>query len=106
MANVICPKCRGRYHETTEHFNPDILPHGAMFKLLKKYGSHGFNWSTFQQHKAVDMAQLVCPSCGGEYLNSKNRVTLDADDALICEQCGKKCKSLAGLQSHMRSHEQ
>ena len=117
MPNVICLGCRGQYHTTTARFDPDVMPNGAMLKLLPKYGYAGYCWSTFAENECVILAELVCPSCGTEYLNQNNRLTLAEepkaedpglndlfDEPLghVCPNCGKVCKTGSGLQSHMK----
>lgn len=62
MAKVICPGCKQSYHETTDQFDPDITPHGAMFMYT---GQKTF-WH-FRESKNTPPGELECPGCGVLY---------------------------------------
>ncbi len=135
MVDVICPGCKGHFHETTADFDPAATSHnGSMFKLKKKYGPQGFNWTSFPNNVGIRCGDLECPSCGAPYCSGGFKVQLTspvsepvpepttptptflfddekittippeqpAADAHVCEECGKVCKSHAGLVAHKR----
>ena len=110
--DVICPGCKGRFHETTEAYDKDKASNGSMFVLKEKYGPKGFNWSTFPCNDSMQSGDLECPSCGAPYCGGGFKVAIDdseipkiENDAHVCPECGKVCKSKAGLMAHMRKHE-
>jgi hypothetical protein len=65
MAHVQCPSCNGSYHETTELYNPDTAPNGAMFRLKPEYVSNG--WSSFPEDTSTIGDNLYCPECSNSY---------------------------------------
>jgi len=67
--DVVCPQCRGRFHETTEFFDNRKPANGTMFGLKKRYGINGYNWSTFSQNAGMRAGDLECPQCGTLYCN-------------------------------------
>lgn len=122
---VVCPNCRGRFHKTTAKFDNTKPTTGDMLTLHDKYGKKGFNWSTFPESPGMRAGDLECPQCGalycqgGFYLKSidpipgytaqveleekPNTVQEKAEEDFTCKNCGKVCKSAAGLKSHMKS---
>jgi len=66
MADVICPHCNERYHETAEAYRPDVSPNGSMFRLKKKYADNG--WQGFPEHDYIIGENLCCPDCQGSYV--------------------------------------
>jgi len=132
MADVICPGCKGRFHETNDHYRHNAKSHnGVMFKLKEKYGPKGFNWTSFPNNTGIKCGDLECPSCGAPYCAGGFRVTVTSTrapevlvsspattfafekhtlippeqppaEAHVCEECGKVCKSYAGLVAHRR----
>ncbi len=75
MPDIICRNCSGRYHETTDQFDPDKSPHGGMFRLKDKYKANG--WEAFPEHSGVTGDAIECPDCGGPYQDITNRVKVD-----------------------------
>lgn len=65
-----CPECAGVYYRVTEAFDPEVQPIGSMFRLLPKYGPSGENWQALNLNDSGE--NLVCPNCGGRYVNSEN----------------------------------
>jgi len=132
MVDVICPGCKGRFHETTYLFKLNATSHdGSMFKLKEKYGPKGYNWTSFPNNVGIKCGDLECPSCGAPYCAGGFRVTVEGTraseppttspaftfedephtpippeqppvDAHVCEECEKVCKSYAGLVAHRR----
>lgn len=86
MADVICPGCGGRYHETTERFNPDVQPNGTMFTLKEQFGAKGWNWSGFAESESSIGGLLVCPNCDVPYVGQDGRVRLDMET--VCDDEG------------------
>lgn len=70
---VICPNCKRRDFETTEHFNPDITPNGSMVKCLLPYAIDWLCAST------TLVSELNCPECQCN-LAPSGRLTVVADD--------------------------
>lgn len=64
-SDVICPVCRGSYHETTERFDPDRPCNGAMFRLKKFWRDNG--WNSFTEMAEIPHESCVCPACGWPY---------------------------------------
>ena len=118
--DVICPGCKGTYHETGELFDSEATSHGAMFRLKPKYGPKGNNWSSFPFNSSMRSGDLECPSCGALYCGGGVRVTVKAQAveiqevkplpiiervptaAHVCPDCGKVCKTGGALAGHMR----
>lgn len=67
--DVVCPQCKGRFHETTEFFDNRKPANGTMFVLKKRYGVNGYNWSAFPQSGGMRAGDLECPQCGALYCN-------------------------------------
>jgi predicted RNA-binding Zn-ribbon protein involved in translation (DUF1610 family) len=126
---VVCPGCKKSFHGTTDKYTNEAISNGAMFELTKKYGKGGHNWGSFPNNKAMTRADLECPSCGAGYCGRNRRVTVKPDPdfvaadhwdgevkpdnvvevsdpqvntEFVCPDCGKVCKSLAGLKTHKR----
>ena len=74
MADVICPQCGGRYHETTLGFIRGAVTTGNMLRLKDTYRSNG--WTSFPEHAGMAYGSLECPECGGAY-SSDGRVRID-----------------------------
>lgn len=65
MADVICPQCGGRFHETTPAYRPGVTTTGDMLTLKETYRDNG--WSSFYEDVSVAYGGLECPECGGCY---------------------------------------
>lgn len=104
---VKCQCCKGIFHETTDKYNPAILPNGSMVQLIEPYLRQ--KWSAFADGlkacKGTSYSSMRCPSCTASMLR-KNRLVVipEPEPEFVCEVCGKVCKSLLGLNSHKRSH--
>jgi len=127
---VQCPGCKRIQHETTERYQPDTLVNGSFVRLAEKYAKRG--WNCFDEGGAAisttGASMMLCPSCGmslapeGRLLvitetvkakvltqGEKNQAIInefdgEKDNPLKCKVCGQVCKSLLGLNSHMRKH--
>lgn len=64
---VVCPQCRGRFHQTTDKFDNTVAVTGDMLTLKDKYGAKGFNWGTFPESSGMRAGDLECPQCGALY---------------------------------------
>lgn len=87
MADVICISCAGRYHETTERYNPDLPPNGSMFRLKQQYVENG--WSSFVEDESTIQDNLICPECGGSYREG-NPARVRVDQAQYADEIGRK----------------
>lgn len=70
---IRCPLCKRKdFNETTESYNPNVLPTGGMVRLQEKWRKKGmklfFNDSCFSY-------QIICGFCGGPLVKAK-RLTL------------------------------
>lgn len=65
MADVICPQCFGRYHETTSEYRPGVSTTGNMLRLKQVYKDNG--WDSFPEGDWVSHGDLCCPECQGSY---------------------------------------
>ncbi len=70
--DVQCSTCCGSFHATTKKFSKDGPANGSMFKLKQEYVTAG--WESFPEYDTTEYADVVCPSCGGAYLDSSGRV--------------------------------
>jgi len=126
--NVKCYGCKRIHHETTEHYQENSVINGSFIKLVDPYKSWGWNcYDDGGAGKATTTAALMlCPSCGMPLVRDgklnvvykkpkikeltqaeKNQVVINEfeiedADPLECKICGKICKSLSGLKSHIR----
>ena len=129
--DVICPGCKGRYHETGELFNSEQTSHGGMLRFKKKFGPQGYNWSGFPFNTSMRSGDLECPSCGSLYCGGGTKIKVESQTdctlrditppditvepvtiipeptkepttAHVCPDCGRTAKSYAGLMAHMR----
>ena len=59
---IQCVSCKRIIAETTDKFDPDARPNGAMLKLVEPYKSRGWaldmNWTV-----GTCCAELFCPEC-------------------------------------------
>ena len=62
---VQCPGCKKVFHETTEKYDPDIRPNGAMVRLLEPW--KGWGWAAFDAEGAAVSttlcSEMLCPGC-------------------------------------------
>lgn len=75
MADVICPQCGERYHETTDDFVFGSVATGNMFRLKQFYVDNG--WDSFPQLDVISFGDLECPGCGGSYVTIGGKVKID-----------------------------
>jgi hypothetical protein len=126
---VKCQNCGRKDFETTDKFDPDKSPNGAMVKCLRPYQ---IDWLTTSTTKT---AEMTCPEClaplaPGGILNVlvpardagvfffREAITKDSDNIMdavmpkvgkpvyICEICGKEVSSALALNGHRRSHKE
>jgi len=76
MADVICPQCAGRFHETTGAFVPGEVTTGNMLTLKAQYRDNG--WASFPEHAGIAFGGIECPDCGGAY-SDDGRVRIDME---------------------------
>ncbi|MEA1928613.1 MAG: hypothetical protein U9N73_10435 [Candidatus Auribacterota bacterium] len=62
IMDVICPSCRGVFHQTTKDFNAqsDVTPN--MLVLKEPYLSNG--WDSPPPDPTAGYGSLECPGCG------------------------------------------
>lgn len=103
MPKVKCPGCGGIFYETTEKFNPDVLPNGSFVRLIDPWKT--WNWDVFDGatgSNATMCSQMNCTSCGTP-LAPNGRLTV-ITEKYECPECGKVCKTESGLRGHMVVH--
>ena len=72
--DVICPACRGIFHETTEHYDPDRSPNTSMCRLKAPYKSWG--WNDFHSPPPGEgSGNMECPGCGAALVVGSKLVT-------------------------------
>ena len=85
MADVICPGCGGRYHETTDQYKPGVATRGNMLRLKDFYRENG--WVSFPEHADSAFGDLECPDCGSRYTeNGMVRI----DEMQYASEIGRK----------------
>jgi hypothetical protein len=74
---VQCPGCKKVFHETTEKYDPDVRPNGAMVRLLEPW--KGWGWAAFDaEGEAVSTtlcSEMICPGCQAQ-LAPSGRLTV------------------------------
>jgi len=83
MSDVICPQCKGKFHETTNQYDPSIPANGSMFRLKEPWRS--WRWSSFPGQPFCKGGDIVCPQCGAKYLDDKGRACV-----VSCDEKPKK----------------
>jgi hypothetical protein len=62
---VQCPGCKKVFHETTEKYDPDVRPNGAMVRLLEPW--KGWGWAAFDAEglaaSTTLCSEMLCPGC-------------------------------------------
>jgi len=96
--DVICRDCGGRYHQTTNRYDPTIDANGSMFVLKEPYA--GWNWSTFSHlDDSSGYGHLECPDCGSPYAPSgKVRVDDHGFDIDLWKDIKKKLAGTAMVE--------
>jgi hypothetical protein len=79
MADVICPNCGGRHHETTAEYKPGVITTGKMLRLKQFYRENG--WDSFPEQEHIQFGDIFCPGCDGLYSDT-GRVQIDQDQYL------------------------
>jgi len=99
--DVKCPSCGGRYHETSKHFNDQLLPKGHMFFLKIKY--RGFGWDAFPERDNIKLADLRCPWCDGAYLlhNRIARLIDPQDDEMMNQGHPRRSPPRGNIEANM-----
>lgn len=64
-----CSACGQIYHETTSKLKLGGPYAGNMFKLIKRYGPTGENWTSFPSDASVMDECLTCPGCECPYVS-------------------------------------
>ena len=75
MFDVICPGCKGRFHETTNQYTEKAMPNGSMFRLKEPYRT-SWKWTSFPERSHVFQGALECPNCGASYLVKGRVITV------------------------------
>jgi DNA-directed RNA polymerase subunit RPC12/RpoP len=113
---IQCPHCNGTFFETNEKFKEDAPANGSMFTASKHIIDAG--WSFMPLYDTTEYADVVCPSCDGQLLNSAGMVlrlkcvgkieeveavqsSEDVAEKIPCPVCGKGFKQ-AGLPMHIK----
>ena len=109
--DIKCNNCKQIYFETTDTYDPDRLPNGGMIDLKPKFKRMGWGpaYPVGKGRSNILYSSLFCPQCGSP-LVVKGRLTVvpeeeKPDDINIentCPDCGKTCKTYAGLVNHQR----
>lgn len=126
---VKCTNCGRMDFETTDKYNPDVMPNGSMVKCTLPYH---IDWLCASTTLASEM---TCPECLAQLAPSGRlvvvpsksvdrrldaqipRIDVDVNEladvtpnvgtpVFICEVCGKETKTSAALKSHMKTHEE
>jgi len=127
---VICNNCKGVRHITTKFYDPNQTPRGNFLELIDPWKK--WRWNCYDNNcenlSGVPASLMCCPGCASPMVKN-GRLTIapepvkqktqseinqerinDETDELVevndleCKECGKLCKSLAGLIAHQRSH--
>ncbi|OGP67110.1 MAG: hypothetical protein A2W27_08200 [Deltaproteobacteria bacterium RBG_16_44_11] len=81
---VQCPGCKKIFHETTEKFDLNVRPNGAMVRLLEPW--KGWGWAAFDAEGAAVSttlcSEMLCPGCTAPLAPSgRLEVILTPEDA-------------------------
>lgn len=85
--DIVCPGCRGIFHETTETFDPEAYAEPHMAVLKQKYQE--YQWGTFSKHMS-GYGCMECPSCGAMYAPSGRLETREQPQPVKPEKVKKK----------------
>lgn len=111
---VKCKSCGQIRHETTDKYDPDVRPNGAMVRLINPWKD--WHWDCFDEAgqgiSTTPCSMMVCPGCAAPLCPSGRLTVLPKEEPVeapkstgfVCETCGRPCKTLAGLKAHERSH--
>lgn len=70
--DVVCPQCRGVFHETTETYDPERVPNTSMCRLKEPY--HSWGWEDFYSAPGEGSGNMECPGCGAPYVTVNMRL--------------------------------
>jgi hypothetical protein len=70
---IICPYCKCNCFDTTDKYKPDVISHGAMFKVTDHYAT----WDVFPQNEDQTFGTLECPECGNLMHNGDGIVRIE-----------------------------
>jgi len=120
--DVKCRNCKQIYFETTDKYNPDVLPNGAMLQCKPKYKKMGWdNWLPVGKGRSNIMySGIVCPQCKSPLVvKGRLMVVPDAQSKIVeimkntdtstpeiikndryCPICDKEFKNAQGLKAH------
>jgi hypothetical protein len=84
---VKCPNCKAIMWKTTDKFDPDVRPNGAMLELLPPWKNNG--WPVFGDGVLIASsttlcAEMDCPQCLAQ-LAPSGRLTLVPDEEPVVE---------------------
>jgi len=97
--DVICPGCKGRFHETTDQYTEKITPDGSMFRLKEPYRT-SWRWSSFPERSHVTLGALECPGCGASYLVNGRVIVMDQLGKPMSVKKGKITKESTKKKPH------
>lgn len=102
---VRCATCGGIYYETTDAYDPDKSLTGNMLRLCKPYST--YQWPVYDgalAYEGTQWHQMYCCQCGGWIATNGKLKFVDepVKSEWVCSECGKVCKSKAGLAAHIR----
>jgi hypothetical protein len=84
---VQCPGCKKVYYETTEKYDPDVRPNGAMVRLLDPW--KGWGWPGFDPDGATKSttlcAEMLCTGCS-DPLAPSGRLTVIQEQKVLDEK--------------------
>ena len=72
--DVVCPSCKGVFHETTELYDPKVTPRPNMCVLKEPYKS--WMWEDFGQLGSSALGDMCCPGCGYPYILGCGRLLI------------------------------
>lgn len=119
--DIKCPNCKMIHFETTDKYNPDVLPNGAMLQCKPKYKKMGWhNWLPVGKGRSSTMySGIFCPQCKHP-LVVKGRLTvvypiippdmaeitkelgdIGVKPTPICPHCSREFGSQQALKAHM-----
>ena len=102
--DVICPGCKGVFHETTGAYDPDKQPTPEMCQLKEPYRL--WKWEDFGNLRTGAIGDMVCPQCGYQYAQPGGRLMVKGQAGeQACPVCGKtsdQFKTKSAFEGHKR----
>ena len=77
---VKCPGCKQVLYETTDKYDPDVIPFGGMLRLLNPWRK--WRWDTYGSGgngQGFNYSQMECVKCGA-LLAPKKRLLIVSDE--------------------------